>query len=158
MTRNCPARLVSPHKVSTTWCNCLQVSAPRARFNQEARRTCLGGHITGLDGPLAAERMASALAKAGYTTRPPQKPPATSRTLGRARTWLRSTEKKLNMRRANHRNARHYHDHRFPEITATDIADRIARLGTLLGRFEGITVVQHSRHIFRIAQRPEAGV
>ncbi len=151
-----------PHKVSQPAQNVddlvklLTTLGSSGVFQSEVRRACLGGHITGLDGTLAAERMVSVLAEAGYATRPPQQPPATSRNLGRARTWLRSTEKRLNMRRADHRNAQHYHDHRFPETTAREIADRIARLGRLLGRFERVTVNQHSRHIFRIAQQPGA--
>ncbi|MDO9581423.1 MAG: hypothetical protein Q7J06_12825, partial [Bacteroidales bacterium] len=115
------------------------------------RRKILDRHITGLDGPLAAERIIQVLEAGGYNKR---QPPATSLNLylqGWIRNHLRTMAKRINMHRTGHRNNLYYHAHRFPDISVPEITRKIARMGKLLNRFKRIKVTQESKHIFRIS-------
>lgn len=115
------------------------------------RRKILDRHITGLDGPLAAERIIQVLAAGGYNQR---QPPATSWNVyvqGWVHNHLRTMAKRMNMHRPGHRNNLSYHAHRFPDISVPQITEKIARLGKLLNRFERIKVTRISKHIFRIS-------
>jgi hypothetical protein len=63
---------------------------------------------------------------------------------------LRTAVKQVNMRRAGHRNNLAFHAHRFPDISVSQIRERIERMGGLLNRFGSIRVEPHSKHIFAI--------
>lgn len=49
------------------------------------------------------------------------------------------------------------HDHRFPPVTATELQQRIERLGALTGRFSRVRVEQTSQHMFRISDPSVVG-
>jgi hypothetical protein len=53
--------------------------------------------------------------------------------------------KKLKLRRPGN-----YHDHRFPRMSADDVAQRIDRLGRTLGRFGGVKVSERGEHLFDV--------
>ncbi len=118
--------------------------------NSAARRAILERHIASLDGPLAADRMVSAICEAGYRDRRPPRP-ATFRYL---QGWLhargRTAVKQINRRRAGHRNADEFHEHRFPGTSAEELRQRIRRFAAQLGRFGQLRVEDLSNHIFRI--------
>ncbi len=48
------------------------------------------------------------------------------------------------------RNRANYHDHRFPRLSAADVARRIELLGRTLGRFGAVRVQQRSEHLFDV--------
>ena len=118
--------------------------------NSAARRAILERHVASLDGPLAADRMVTALCEAGYHDRRPPRP-ATLRYL---QGWLhargRTAVKQIYRRRAGHRNADEFHEHRFPGTSAEDLRQRIRRFAAQLGRFGQLRVEEISNHIFRI--------
>jgi len=107
-------------------------------------------HIGARDGALAADRMIDVLDEMGFKERLPATPRAIQRLEGTLRTHLRTASKKLNARRAGHRNSIEYHDHRFPEVPVEELRSRIARFAGVLDRFDGIRVSPVSRHVFRI--------
>jgi surface carbohydrate biosynthesis protein len=114
------------------------------------KRQRLDNHITALDGPLASERIVEVLEKLGYAERKPQRPGVGPYLIGAAHTKLRTTVKRINMRRQGHRNSIEYHDHRFPEVTAAELREKAGRLGRQLDRFERIQIRKRSDHIFEI--------
>lgn len=118
--------------------------------NGGARHAILERHIASLEGPLAADRMITALCEAGYRDRRPPRP-ATLRYL---QGWLhargRTAVKQVYRRRAGHRNADEFHEHRFPGTSVEDLRQRIRRLTAQLDRFGHLRVAQVSDHIFRI--------
>ena len=107
-------------------------------------------HIAALDGPLASERMIEVLEQLGYAEQQPRRSSVGSFLIGSAHTKLRTTVKRVNMRRRGHRNSIEYHDHRFPEVTVAELRERITLLGRQLDRFERIRIRRRSDHIFEI--------
>jgi len=118
--------------------------------DQAERRQRIERHIAALDGPLAAERMVEVLVQAGYARRKPRRTSPHLQLAGWAHARGRNVVKAVNMRRSGHRNSIEYHDHRFPAVSARELQARIDRLGRQLGRFRGVRVQDHSRHVFTI--------
>jgi hypothetical protein len=118
--------------------------------NGSARRAILERHIASLEGPLAADRMVSALCDASYDQRPPARPAPLPYLTGWLHLHARTAVKQINRRRAGTRNANAFHDHRFPGTSVDDIRDRIQRFSAHLKRFANHRVSQISHHIYRI--------
>ena len=98
---------------------------------------------------MACERIVDILEESGYRqSQPPPKPFGTY-AQGWALATLKAMATKLNMHRPGP-NRLAYHDHRFPQISVTEIEQKIARFGKLLNRFGTIRVEQHSKHLFWI--------
>jgi len=116
----------------------------------KARRKILDRNIAALDGVLAAERMVDVLEDGEYHRRRPEATPLGQFAQGWIHNTLRTAVKQVNMRRPGHRNNLAFHAHRFPDISANQIRERIERMGALLGRFGSIKVEPHSKHIFSI--------
>jgi hypothetical protein len=116
----------------------------------ERKKQRLENHITALDGPLASERIVEVLEELGYAERQPQRSGIGPYLIGSAHTKLRTTVKRINMRRQGHRNSIEYHDHRFPEITVDELREKVDRLGRELDRFDRIQIRRRSDHIFEI--------
>ena len=117
------------------------------------RREILDRHIAGLDGQLAAERMVDVLESGQYNKRQPPAAPIWEFGSALIHNTLRTAVKQINMRRPGHRNNLTFHRHRFPDISAMEIKERIARLGRLLNRFENIHVESYSKYLFRISHK-----
>jgi surface carbohydrate biosynthesis protein len=118
--------------------------------NGSARRAILERHIASLEGPLAADRMVSALCDASYDQRPPARPAPLPYLTGWLHLHARTAVKQINRRRAGTRNANAFHDHRFPGTSVYAIRDRIQRFSAHLKRFANHRVSQISHHIYRI--------
>src|SRR5690606_34329200 len=106
--------------------------------------------ITAREGPLAAERILDALDGA-YRGSSGGLPPvgAVQRTTAATLTRLKAGITKLNMRRPGP-NRGSYHAHRWPTIGTGEVAQRVARLGATLGRFDSIRVRQRGEHLFDV--------
>ncbi len=124
------------------------------------RNQILARHLAATSGELAADRVVDVLESAGLTTRRPPWPGMPQFLKGWVGGHLRTATKQINMRRPGHRNSAAYHAHRFPEISVAQVENRVGRLRTLLGRFQGVHVKQLSRYLFAIdrdgAQRDHA--
>lgn len=122
----------------------------RGLVDESVRAALFARHLAATDGPLACDRVLDVLLAAGHASAAPPRPPLA----GWLRAWLtghiRTRVKRFNMRRANHRNSAAYHAHRFPGVSVTELNERIARFGTLLGRFGGVRADLLSPHVFRI--------
>jgi len=133
---------------------CLQVkeivNGEKGPMDELERSRILEPHIAALDGRLSCDRMVDVLAEAGYLQDPPPAVPMGKYLRGWLHNRVRTVSKKINMRRAGHRNNFAYHQHRFPGVTVAEIQDRIKRLGDILGRFQDVQVERRSKYIFRI--------
>lgn len=115
----------------------------------EEREALIKYYLAAQDGRLACERIVDILEESGYRqSQPPPKPFGTY-AQGWALATLKAMATKLNMYRPGP-NRLAYHDHRFPQISVTEIEQKIARFGKLLNRFGTIRVEQHSKHLFWI--------
>lgn len=116
----------------------------------KARLDLINYYLAARNGPFACERILDILETSGYKEK---QPPAQS-TINYLQGWLYTKVKTaltyINMHKPGP-NRSAYHDHRFPELSVSDIEHRIAQLGSLLGRFENIHVEEFSKHIFRIS-------
>ena len=121
-------------------------------LDHQERRKRLDPHIASLEGPLAADRIVDALEQGGYRDQKPPASPPGKYCHGWIHNRLRTVVKHINMRRPGHRNNLAYHAHRWPDISVSEVRARIARLGRLLSRFDGLRVEPYSQHIFKISQ------
>jgi hypothetical protein len=118
------------------------------------RERVLDRHLASTEGPLAVDRVVDTLLAAGYAERTPPRPPLHRLALGWVGTNIRTGVKLFNMRRRNHRNSAAYHAHRFPEISAADLEERVQRFRRLLGRFGDVRIERRSRFVFDVV-RPQ---
>ncbi len=123
-------------------------------IDPEVRARVFARHLASTDGPLAADRVVDKLLDAGYADRTPPRPPLHRLALGWLGSNVRTAVKLFNMRRRNHRNSAAYHAHRFPEISAAALEQRIERFRRLLGRFHDVRVERRSRFVFQVT-RPQ---
>jgi hypothetical protein len=105
-------------------------------------------YVAARSGPLAAERILDVLDatcrrnRGSGTTLP-------ARLGAAALVRIKTALTRLNMRRPG-RNRGDYHDHRFPRLAASDVAQRVERLGRALGRFGSIRVRERGEHLFEV--------
>jgi surface carbohydrate biosynthesis protein len=107
-------------------------------------------HVSGLEGPLAGERIIDVLARSGAVAEALPPPGAIRYSAGWATAKLRVIEKKLKGMIPGHRNSPAFFRHRFSRIDLAELRSRIARFQRLLSRFYGLEVTQISDHIFWI--------
>lgn len=69
---------------------------------------------------------------------------------GRYRASSRARAKLRNANVPGHKNNSEYQRHRFPGIALSEVQERIARFGKLLGRFDAVRTSQVSENIFQI--------
>ena len=117
---------------------------------QADRERLFARHLASTTGDLASDRVVETLAEAGYLDKSIPRPAIGNLLIG----WIgmngRTLLQRINMQRPNSRHSRAHHAHRFPDITATELNNRIARMGTLLNRFANIRAEPLSDHIFSV--------
>ncbi len=114
-------------------------------------RSILAAHLDALDGRLAADRVVDVLEAAGYAGPRPAPKLLRSR-VARVHLAGRTAVKRFNRHRVGHRANLEFHRHRFPGVDAAELREKIARFGSLLGRFEGVRVESQSEHLFTISR------
>ncbi|MDR4514150.1 surface carbohydrate biosynthesis protein [Nitrosomonas sp.] len=107
-------------------------------------------YLAARNGPFACERIIDILEASGYKEKQPPAQSVCNYLQGWLFTKVKAALTYLNMHRPGP-NRSGYHDHRFPELSVSDIEHKIAHLGSLLRRFENIRVEQFSKHIFKIS-------
>jgi surface carbohydrate biosynthesis protein len=113
------------------------------------RDALLNHYIAARTGPLASERILDLL-DVHYRQQPlPDPGPAYRRLKASVMARLKGGLTRLNMHRPGP-NRRAYHDHRFPRLSAADVARRIERLSEALGRFRTVRVQQRAEHLFDV--------
>ncbi|MGI9228345.1 MAG: surface carbohydrate biosynthesis protein [Gammaproteobacteria bacterium] len=115
------------------------------------RQALIDYYLAARQGPLAGERIMDIMDAKGYAERPPPASPLPVFAAGWLYTKVKAWLTKLNMHRPGP-NRRAYHDHRFPELSAVELQQRIEKFAAILGRFKQIKVEPHSRHLFRISR------
>jgi len=117
--------------------------------NEHERQKLLNYHLAAQDGSLACERIVNILQEYDYHKRQPTASPTGTYIQG----WLYAKVKAALTQLYMHRpgpNRLAYHNHRFPEIAATDIEQKITRFSCILKRFNHVRVQQYSKHLFSI--------
>jgi len=105
----------------------------------------LARHLAAFDGPLAADRIAAAVADASAAER--VAPTFAARLVGAAESAIRAR-----LKRGDSRHGEELHAHRFPPLREAELEARIARLARLLDRFAGLRVQRVAAHLFRVAR------
>ena len=115
-----------------------------------APKDALKSHLTGLDGPLASERIVDVIEAAGYLGGPQRMRNPLLALKGRINSWGRRLLKERDYDTDGHRRSAAYHRHRFPPVAAAELQTRIARMGRALSRFEHVFVREYSENLFEI--------
>ncbi|QOJ23547.1 MAG: hypothetical protein HRU78_07730 [Gammaproteobacteria bacterium] len=118
----------------------------------EERQALIDYYLSAQQGPLACERIVDVLESSGYSASQPPPSPFSRFARGWLFTTIKAALTNLYMRRPGP-NRLAYHDHRFPEISVTDLEQKITRFGQLLHRFDTIKIEQHSKHLFMVSSR-----
>jgi surface carbohydrate biosynthesis protein len=108
-------------------------------------------YLVGLEGPLASDRIVEALKQSDALREGLGRPPVGEYLRG----WFDATQRSLvkqhiKARIPEHRNNPAFQQHRFPGVSVDELRERIACLGRVLGRFEGVKVDPVAEHIVRI--------
>lgn len=106
-------------------------------------------HLSGLQGPLAADRIIDAL----ETVDPPPGNFAASWGV-RFELLRRNLRKAIEARIPAHRNSSAYLEHMFPGVGLDAVRVQIQRYGELLGRFAAVRVSQVDPNVFRVTPAP----
>lgn len=129
------------------------VNGRQGLVDEAVRERLFARHLAAVTGPLAADRIVDVLETAGYRDAPLPPPSPTSRVRGRLLAAGRTLVKRANRLRRDHWNSARYHAHRFPALSADEVAARIRRLGSQLGRFDAVRAEPVAEHVFRITAR-----
>lgn len=105
-----------------------------------------------LDGTLASERIDALIAAEGEGWMTRARPALRARARGRLGALRRRVSKEVNAWRPGHKNSRAYNRHRFPGLSEQEVQARLARLGAVTGRFDGLAVRQIRRDIFVVTR------
>jgi hypothetical protein len=116
----------------------------------EERKKLIDYYLTAQQDRLACERIIDVLEANGYNQSKPPASPTPKYLTGWALSNLKATLTQLYMRRPGP-NRLAYHNHRFPDISTSQIEQKIAQFGQLLNRFKTVKVTQHSQYLFKIS-------
>jgi surface carbohydrate biosynthesis protein len=119
-------------------------------FTSLERDSLIDHFVAARSGPLACERILDVLDSSSRQGSGLTRVRALVRWRASVQTRLKAALTKLNMRRPG-RNRADYHDYRFPRLAASDMAGRIKRLGSALGRFGSIRIRERGEHLFDVS-------
>ena len=120
------------------------------------RAATLAHNLSALDGKLAASRMIDVLTEAGYLDAAPQPSALATRSVAALHCSLRSVVKRINERRAGHRNSSLYHKQRFPLLESQELEKRLERLAEAVGSPGGHEVRRLYPFVFAISPPAQA--
>jgi hypothetical protein len=123
----------------------------RANGMDEQKRQLLRHYIAGIDGPLACERIIESLGR-HIAQNPLPAPDASERRSAARKAWIRSMLKRLNSMIPGSKNSVSYTRKRFADLQPSDVADRVARFGAMLGRFDGVRAAEIAQNIYKITR------
>ncbi len=115
------------------------------------RRALMDEHIAALSGPLACERLMDEIERCHESPEPPAG--LARRLVARARLAARRSFRRIRKRSIKAKGNPVYLRHKFPRIGAGEVNERIDRLSTALGRFDGFSAEEIMPDLFRIVGR-----
>lgn len=128
----------------------------------DARRALMDEYLVARDGPLASERIISALDAAIAQGAGPSKPALTERARGWYRANKRRTKKAIMAHVPGSKNSPAYRRHLYPGLSLDELLRRVDRFQSLLNDPQALTVSMVSEHIYRITsdaeQHPDSGL
>jgi surface carbohydrate biosynthesis protein len=120
---------------------------PFDRATAAVRRKLLGDYVAAaVDGPLAAERVVSALEEEARIFASEPGPGLGATLSGRYGALRRALKKRLKRRR----DVARYHAHKFPDLSIAAVQTRIDGLRRVLGRFSDVEAREVSHNVFEI--------
>jgi hypothetical protein len=113
------------------------------------KEVLIDNYLAARSGQFACERILDILDQQYRDPDSLPAPPKAGRLQAKFLTRLKAVVTRLNMQRPGP-NRQAYHDHRFPPVTATQLEEKIQRMGHVLQRFDKVRVHQRSEHVFHI--------
>jgi surface carbohydrate biosynthesis protein len=111
-------------------------------------RDVMSRHVSALDGELASDRMAAALAAAA--ARRARKAPLRARLQAHGQATVRRWEKSVKSLIPGHKNSRTYTRQRFPGVSLDEARDKMARFRSILGRFDRVSIRPLGPHLYEV--------
>ncbi len=115
----------------------------------ERKRQLTRRYLAGVDGPLACERIVEALGRHISENSLPTPEPSERRAAAR-NAWRRSLSKRLKSVIPGSKNSARYTRMRFAVLRPSDVTDRVAKFGAILGRFDGVRTEEIGSNIYKI--------
>jgi surface carbohydrate biosynthesis protein len=117
------------------------------------RKKLIEHYLTAQEGPLACERMVEVLDKLVHDQGQSSKPKIVSRISGWSLFAVRTMIKRYKDSRPGSHNRPEFQRHRYPEISLSDMQERVARFQQLLGSGSKLRVERFLNQFFRISAR-----
>jgi surface carbohydrate biosynthesis protein len=115
------------------------------------RKKLIEHYLEAQEGPLACERMVSVLEKLVQNRRASYKPGMVSRISGWSLFAVRTIIKRYKDSRPDSHNRPEFQRHRYPEVSLSDMKERVARFQQLLGSSDELRVERFQNQFFRIS-------
>ena len=115
------------------------------------RKLLVEQYLAAQNGPLASERMVSVLEKLVQDRGGSFKPGFGSRIFGWSLFAVRTMIKRYKDSRPGSHNRPEFQRHRYPEISLSDMKERVSRFQQLLGHSNALTVERFLNQFFRIS-------
>lgn len=144
-------QVLSEAELVPTVSEILASGADLAGADEAQRRAILEHHVAALEGPLAAERIASSLLELGQSGALAARVPIVRRAEGHLLAWRRRMRRSVRERQPDTRSNRGYLRHKFPGVSLEDLRDRIARLQAVRGGFDALRVRALGDDIFELS-------
>lgn len=114
------------------------------------QRKLLAQHLSAREGPLASDRIVDALALHQRADRRSARSGTTARIAAMLRSERRALAKRYQGLSPENENHPAYQRHRYPGVTPTQLEERIAELGSALGRFRTLCTRPLGPHLYEI--------
>lgn len=115
-----------------------------------AQRDLAARYLTGIDGKLACERILDQIEALLADAPAMPSPPLLTKLSARRRAAVRAIGKTLQSLRRGHKNSARITRQRFPGVSLKDVEADMARLGAILGRFDGVRAKKLAPNLFAI--------
>ncbi len=116
----------------------------------DAQRTALDRHLAPQNGKLASDQIIDILRTSDMCSEQSNAPSWTNYLNGWIEAHRRAIQKKINSLVPGSKNSRTYERHRFPDVSTSEVNNRIRQFADLLGRFHDVRASKVSDGIFRI--------
>jgi surface carbohydrate biosynthesis protein len=133
----------------------LSTGLPRDDAEEAEKKRLISQYVASVDGPLACERIVTAIEEFAREAGASKQLDATRRTLAKAGAVLRGIIQRCEAHIPGHHNNAKYLRHMFPGATLAEVEKQVSRYGAILGRFENVHTRQICENVFKLTGGPE---